>query len=109
MNSNRGQNVRGSHQSPVVLWRMYLLIGVIGIATIGVVGYGFYTGHRMATVYAPLVDAAMEIKLQATASHLWFEEVLSGDCHEEIKTVWEHLGQAEWYAQAMLEGGKSLV
>ncbi|MCU7797909.1 MAG: EAL domain-containing protein [Candidatus Thiodiazotropha sp. (ex Myrtea spinifera)] len=64
-----------------------------------------YTGERMATRHSPLIDAANEIKLNATQGHLWFEEILSGDSHEDIDRVWEYLEQADWYALAMLEGG----
>lgn len=90
-----------------ILWRTYLLVLIIGIFMISILGYGFYTGNRMHKVYAPLIDAAMVIKLEATLAHLWFEEIISGDRHEDIKGVWEHQDQAEWYAKAMLEGGRN--
>ncbi len=106
MNSNRDEKTRDRDQLTAIAWRMYLLIGTIGLIVIGIVGYGFYMGIRMNSVYAPLVDAAMEIKLEATAAHLWFEEIVSGDRHEDIERVWKHLDQADWYAQAMLRGGK---
>ena len=88
-------------------WRMYLLVLITGIFMISILGYGLYTGNRMNKVYAPLVHAAMEIKLQATLAHLWLEEIISDDHHEDINVVWEHQDQAEWYAKAMLEGGRS--
>ncbi len=61
----------------------------------------------MINKYVPLVDAAMEIKLEATTAHLWFEEIISGDLHEKIETITSHIDQAIWYAQAMLNGGKN--
>ena len=61
----------------------------------------------MAIKYAPLMDAAMEIKLEATTAHLWFEELISGDRFEDINEVKQHLDQAQWYASAMLEGGEN--
>lgn len=73
----------------------------------GIIGYGYYTGDRLSRVYAPMVNATMEIKLSATTAHLWFEEIISGDRHEEIDVVWEQQERAEWYAKAMLEGGSS--
>jgi signal transduction histidine kinase len=73
----------------------------------GIVGYGFFKGDQMNKAYAPLVDAAMEIKFEATLAHLWFEEIISGDRHEDISEVWKHQDQAEWYAKAMLQGGKN--
>jgi PAS domain S-box-containing protein len=65
------------------------------------------TGNRLSQRYLPLVDAAMEIKLEATLGHLWFEEAISGDSNEEIATVREHFKTAGWYADAMLEGGEN--
>jgi PAS domain S-box-containing protein len=88
-------------------WRIYLLICIMGLMITGILGYGFFKGDRMNKVYAPLIDAAMEIKLEATAAHLWFEEIISDDRYEDISVVWKHQDQAEWYAQAMLEGGKN--
>jgi signal transduction histidine kinase len=70
-------------------------------------GYSFYMGDRMVTRYDPLVDAAMEIKLEATIAHLWFEELLSGDRSLNIETVIEHIDQSIWYANAMLIGGEN--
>ena len=63
----------------------------------------------MNKVYAPLVDAAMEIKFEATLAHLWFEEIISGDRHEDISEVWKHQDQAEWYAKAMAMGIRDFV
>jgi hypothetical protein len=83
---------------------------MVGLSVIGMLGYGFYTGDRLISVYAPSVDAAMEIKLEATLAHLWIEEIISGDRRdrqEDIAAVWARLDQADWYASAMLEGGQS--
>lgn len=93
---------------PATARLIYMMIGVVGFIVIGIVGYGFYTGNRMTTMYTPLVDAAMEIKLEVTTAHLWFEEIISGDRHEDMAAVWEHLEQADWYAKAMLEGGENI-
>jgi len=107
MNTNQDKKAKGKDQLIFTPWRMYLLIGAMGLMIIGMLGYGFYKGVRMNRVYAPLIDAAMEIKLEATNAHLWFEEILSGDRHEEMEVVWESLAQADWYALAMLEGGQN--
>ncbi len=61
----------------------------------------------MVTRHAPLADAAMEIKLNATLGHLWFEEIVSGDRHEDIEELWSYLNQADWYTRVMLIGGKN--
>ena len=60
-------------RSPVAL-----IIG-LGLFISGVMGYALFTGSRMTQRYAPLIDAAMEIKLEAAIGHLWFEEAISGD------------------------------
>ena len=88
-------------------WRMYALICIMGLIMTGILGYGFLIGDRINRVYAPLVDAVMQIKLEVTTAHLWLEEILSGDHDTDISVVWKHQNQAEWYAKAMLEGGKN--
>lgn len=64
-------------------------------------------GRSMSERYAPLADATMEIKLEATTGHLWFEELISGDRYIDLETIFKHFDQSEWYAQAMLEGGEN--
>jgi len=88
-------------------WRMYLLILILGVGLLAVMRYSFDTGNRMNMFYSPLIEAAINIKLEATIAHLWLEEIISGDRSEDMKSVWTHLNQAEWYANAMLEGGEN--
>ncbi|MDT8446740.1 MAG: response regulator [bacterium] len=66
---------------------------------------GFWLAQSVLSKHAPLVDAAMEIQLKVTTAHLWLEEVLSGDQSRSVEIVWDMLDQADWYAQAMLQGG----
>ncbi|MEN8136576.1 MAG: hypothetical protein ABFS18_13730 [Thermodesulfobacteriota bacterium] len=87
--------------------RHYLFIGIVAIVMIVAMSYSYYSSNRMINRYAPLVDAAMEVKLEATTAHLWFEEIISGDRHENIEEVMEHIDQSDWYARAMLEGGQN--
>ena len=70
-----------------------------------IVYYSFYTGRNIVERFTPLVDAVKEVKLEATIAHLWFEEAISGDRTLNIEDIWAHLDLAEWYAQAMLDGG----
>ncbi len=90
-----------------VSWRMHLLITMMGILALGIVCYGFYLGHRMNRVYSPLVYATLEIRIEATQAYLWYEEIIGGDESTDIALVWNHMDQAEWYANAMLQGGKN--
>ena len=86
---------------------MYLLVGLFVVVVICSMGYIFTTGSRIAAKHAPLVDAAMEIKLQAAQAHLWFEEMVSGDRTVNIDQVWKLQDSADWFVNAMLEGGSS--
>lgn len=79
----------------------------LGFAMIGMVGFSFWKGLEMNTVYAPLINADTEIKLKVTAAHMWVEEILGGDKTKDMDGVWKFLDQADWYANAMLEGGKN--
>ena len=72
-----------------------------------VLTYLFIGATDIAQRYAPLVDAAMEIKLEATTAHLWLEEILGGDRQEDINEVWRGLERADWYAGAMLDGARN--
>ncbi|MFC1493214.1 response regulator, partial [candidate division KSB1 bacterium] len=64
--------------------------------------------YNVGVVNSPLGDASMEIRLQATTAHLWFEEILTGYEEEtKIFEVYRLLDEALWYADAMLEGGEN--
>lgn len=89
-------------------WTSYTLwVTAFTMVMLGTMFYSFTTGRNMAQRYTPLQDAAMEIKLEATTAHLWFEEAISGDRTINLEIVWGHLDQAEWYAKAMLDGGEN--
>lgn len=88
--------------------RVYLTaIITFTVLIVGIMGYSYYVGKHMATVYTPLIDATMEIKLESTIAYLWFEELLSGDRNRDIEQVRKHIEQADWYAKAMLQGGEN--
>ncbi len=69
--------------------------------------YSFNIGVKIVQKYTPLIDAAMEIKLEATTAHLWFEEVLSGDRKDDIDLSKRKIKNAIWYAEAMINGGSN--
>ncbi|WP_170235827.1 EAL domain-containing protein [Colwellia demingiae] len=86
--------------------RKILFISIsVTLFTMAIIYYSFLIGRDIAERYTPLVDATMEIKLEATTAHLWFEEIMSGDETIDIQDIWDNLDQSEWYAQAMLDGG----
>ena len=94
-------------QSPVARRSPVPVAVALGLLVAATMIYTLVTGDRTSVRYAPLVDAAMEIKLQAALGHLWFEEVNSGDRQEDIAVVWEFLDRSAWYARAMLEGSEN--
>lgn len=82
-----------------------LVQGFVGIVLINTeVDYG----HDAASVRAPQVDAAMEIKLTATTAHLWLQEIMSGDEDQSlIDEVYNQLDDGSFYIDALLVGGKN--
>ena len=84
-----------------------LLLTVLAVGVVGLVVYGRNSAIRMNAVYAPLIDAAMEIELHTTVARLRLEETLQHPDDADMRAVRESLDQADWYAHAMLEGGTS--
>ena len=80
----------------VVLGSAVLVWSILNVSNQGV-----QVGERL----APLVDAAMEIKLTATNAHLLIEEIMAGDAAESIEDVYAYLDQSQFYAEAILNGG----
>ncbi len=107
----KGQQKRGaandkSHRVGSV-WLMYVLVVFFAVVVICSMGYILNTGSRMAAKHTPLIDATMEIRLETAQAHLWLEEMISGERAMDINEIWKLQYSAEWYAQAMLTGGKS--
>jgi diguanylate cyclase (GGDEF)-like protein len=88
--------------------RMYVLTMSLAVMVITLALYLFYQGNQLLVEKSPMIEAAEEIKVNGTMAHLWFEEVLSGDTTQSIQEVWYYLDLADWYAIALLEGGKSV-
>ncbi|PCI37710.1 MAG: hypothetical protein COB46_13025 [Rhodospirillaceae bacterium] len=89
-------------------WKSSIPLVVISTCLmVGAILYSFQLGKSMSERYAPLVEAALEIKVEATTAHLWFEEMITGDTTLHPKDIWKHIDQAKWYAEAMLKGGKN--
>ncbi len=86
-------------------WWIYLLIGIIGIIVIKVLFISYQYSMRMNSVYAPLIYASVEVELNVTTAHLLVEEILNGD-HFEEEDVRKKYFNAEWYVEAILNGGE---
>ncbi len=89
------------------LGRVYVTLALFTVSITGGMYYGLHTGTQLSARHAPQINAIMEIKLEATTAHLWFEEIVSGDRHKDIADVLAHLDSADWYAAALLAGGKN--
>ena len=87
------------------LKRFIAMVAFIGALIIAMIVYSAETGLRMSQRYTPLIDAAMEIKLEGTTAYLWYEEFIGNDPDASMERVHKHMDQADWYARAMLEGG----
>jgi len=93
-------NKMNHHMLPAVL-------AMVGLLLIGISSYSMKIANEALNIHAPLVDAAMEIKLQLTFGHLKFEELISGDQSITMDDVEEHIEQSKWYARAMLSGDEN--
>ena len=85
---------------------MHILVWGVGLIVIGIVIYGFYIGERLNTLDEPLIDAVMEIQLEAEAADLWVREVIQNNMMVELKTIWQPLEQSLWYLHALARDTK---
>ena len=86
--------------------KFYLLLAALGLSIAGMMGYSFYTTTHIINVYTPLVHAAEEIQKSVTTSHLWLEEMLSGDGKVNLDGIRDEISKAEQYIHAMLFGAR---
>lgn len=86
---------------PRILLTSFFLIFLLSLGVLSQLGI------KMTKQQAPLVHAAMEIKLNVSLFHLWFEELVQGDKSVRPEQVWAFLDASEWYANAMLHGGEN--
>ena len=87
--------------------RRYFYLFITTLLIAAAMAYSYFSSSRMIVEYSPLIDATMEIKLEAATGHLWLEEVLTGDRTANIGEAIDHFDQAIWYAGAMLRGGEN--
>lgn len=88
-------------------WNRYIILCVVMVTILSAMAFSLYNSDRMINKYVPLVDATMLIKFEATTAHLWFEEIISGDRNEKFEDITNHIDQAIWYANVMIEGGEN--
>jgi len=90
-----------------IIYRKFssFIILIFGLFYIFLFYLSFVEGKKIIEKYAPLVDAAMEIRLEATVSHQHLEEMLCGEKENSIVDALVHINESIWYANAMLNGG----
>ncbi len=87
-------------------WKIWVSVGVIALFIAVTMQFGMRTSSQITKKYAPLIDAVNNIKTEATFAHLEIEYFINGNRQDNLRTIHNHLNNAEWYAQAMLEGGE---
>ncbi len=89
-----------SNQFKIIILSFMILV-IVTVTSL----YSFNISSQMVRKYTPLIDAAMEIKLEATTAHLWLEEMQSGDRKSDLDLIKNKIKNAIWYAEAMIKGG----
>jgi diguanylate cyclase (GGDEF)-like protein/PAS domain S-box-containing protein len=95
-----------NNKKPIRTRHTYLQLVMIAVVVLSLMAYSYFSSTRMLSFYAPLVQAIEEIRLQTTTAHLWVDEILMGYSDHNMDEVSWLLDEADWYAQAILEGGK---
>lgn len=75
-------------------WKIPVITGLLGLLSLLIITYGFYSGNRITTVDAPLVRAAMEIKLEAATTDIVLETLLDGGLVAGLETIWNPVDHA---------------
>ncbi len=108
VNMTRRELVLSSHDKQSISARkLFVLTAACAVVIIGSIGYVLHTGEQMSVKHGSQCCAAMEMRLEAAFAHLWLEELLRRDEHRDIEAVIGRLDTADWYANAMLEGGQN--
>lgn len=85
--------------------RVYLVIGLCILASTAGLGYAWFSARRMTLEHSKVCCAAMEIRLEAAAAHLWLQKYIYVREEDLLSRVRSHLDNAVWYVQAILQGG----
>jgi len=96
-----------AHGRKTLLRKVVILALTCVVVATGSVLYALRSGRRMSVIYGSLCCAAMEARFETACAHLWLEELLGGDKSVDIGLVTRKLDNADWYINAMLEGGRN--
>ncbi len=86
-------------------YKSVIMVLAIIITSYGFISFSFGIAFRMTTLYTPMQNAMLNLQVEATKAHLWFEEIISGDETEKYVTVEHHIDAAIGYARVLLDGG----
>jgi signal transduction histidine kinase len=87
-------NAANNDQFASITWKIPLLTGLLGLLSLLIIAYGFYSGNRITTLDAPLVRAAMRIKLEAATTDIVLETLLDGALVAGLETIWNPVDHA---------------
>ncbi len=85
--------------------RLPILIVVLGVVSSFLWGTTYMVSERLKLRDRALIRATRTISLALATSHLWLEEVLTGDELDQ-RQIWDRLDQAHDLGQRLLEGGR---
>ena len=89
----------GGYRTPAAV----LLLGLFGTLLLV---WMYLMGERQSKLFA-WADAAMDIRVNATLFHLWFEEAATRGTVEDAGKTFSYLDEAMELSDAILSGGKS--
>ncbi|MHC4270912.1 MAG: PAS domain S-box protein [Planctomycetota bacterium] len=108
MNDKQKTPKRGSGKKNLLLL-VLLMIGFMIVFIAGSMMYIFNISNQLRTAHAPVMDSAVQMKIEVTTAHLWFEEIISGEPNMQMDDIIAHLDKADSYAQTILQTGESEI
>ncbi|MBN2512119.1 MAG: hypothetical protein JXB18_04180 [Sedimentisphaerales bacterium] len=85
--------------------RVYLAIGLCILASTAGLGLAWFSARRMTLEHTKVCCAAMEIRIETVAAHLWLQKYVYVRDDDILNHIRSHLDNAVWYVQAILHGG----
>ena len=85
--------------------RLPVLVLVLGVVSSILWGTTYSVSEKLKLRDRALIRATRDISLALATSHLWLEEVLTGDMLDR-RQIWERLDQAHDLAVRLLDGGR---
>lgn len=85
---------------------LHVIILAVMVAVVMVLAWSTWSARSLMLTFVPQVNAVMQSRISLTESHLWLEEIVSGDVSENPQQVWDKIGEARWYVDALLNGGE---